>query len=108
MTREENSVQKDQSILETMILKIDRYFSNNLHVSSLISSLENLLNQLSTVDEVWKRNFRALWLDIEIAYSVALDLDLEKLTEEGIIITSNSLYELKKIIEEKIDFLKGS
>lgn len=105
MTLQENNIQ-NINILELIVLKIKRYFDKNLYISDLINDLESYLNQLTTVDKKWKKDFRTLWLDIEVAYSLALDQGLEKLTDEGNIIVENSLYTLKKMAEDKIHELR--
>ncbi len=107
MTNQENNVQKDLNILELIDLKITRYFNKSLYISDLIYDLESYLNQLTTVDNQWKKDFRTIWLDIEIAYSLALDQGLENLTEEGTVLTENSLHTLKKITQDKINDLKA-
>lgn len=43
-------IQKDISLLELILLKIERYFDNKLPISSLIYDLENYLNQITTID----------------------------------------------------------
>jgi hypothetical protein len=102
------TIQKDIAILEIVLIKINKYLNHSLCVSSLISSLENLLNQLTTIDMSWKKDFWVLWLDIEIVYSLALDQGLESLSKEGNTITENSLHDLKKMTEEKLNELKSN
>lgn len=106
MNIQESNMKKDISILELMTLKIIRYFDKTLYISDLIYDLESFLNQLSIVDKQWKKDFRTIWLDVEVAYSLALDQNLEKLTEEGNIIVENSLRVLKKMTQDKINDLK--
>jgi hypothetical protein len=106
MTAQENSTPKDINILELMDLKITRYFNKSLYISDLICDLESCLNQLMTVDKQWEKDFRTIWLDIEVAYSLALDQGLEELTDEGNVITENSLHTLKKMVQDKINDLK--
>ena len=106
MTHQKDDIQKDIKILELMIVKIERFFDKKLYISDLIYDLESFLNQLITVDKKWKKDFRTLWLDIEIAYSLALDQGLEQLTDEGNAITESSLHALKKMTEDKIKELK--
>jgi hypothetical protein len=108
MKNQGNSAQKDINILELMDLKITRYFNKSLYISDLIYDLESCLNQLMTVDKQWKKDFRSIWLDIEVAYSLALDQGLENLTNEGSITTENSLHILKKMIQDRINYLKTS
>ncbi|MBM3192207.1 MAG: hypothetical protein FJZ63_06130 [Chlamydiae bacterium] len=91
MTSQEDSTQKDINILELIDSKIARYFNRSVYISDLIYDLEGYLNQLTTVDDQWKTDFRTIWLDIEVAYSLALDQGLENLTEEGNVLTENSL-----------------
>lgn len=55
MTSQENSIQKDISILELMILKITKYFNKSIYISDLIYDLESYLNQLTVVDKEWKK-----------------------------------------------------
>ena len=105
MTSQDNNIQKDIRILELIILKITKYFDQKLHVSDLIYDLESYLNQLVTVDKQWKKNFRTLWIDVEIAYSLALDQGLEKLTDEGTAIAENSLHILKKMSQDRMNNL---
>jgi hypothetical protein len=105
MTTQENGIQKDISILELMILKITRYFDKTLYISDLIYDLEGYLNQLITIDKQWKKDFRTIWLDVEVAYSLALDQGLENLTDEGNFIAENSLHALKKMAQDKINDL---
>lgn len=107
MTDPEHSIQKDMDILELVDLKITRYLNKDLYINDLIDALEGYLNQLTNVDNQWKKDFRTLWLDIEIAYSLALDQGLEKLTKEGNIITESSLHILKKMAQDKIYDLKN-
>lgn len=107
MTNQENSIQKDLNILELIDLKITRYFNKTVYISDLIYDLESYLNQLTIVDNQWKKDFRTIWLDIEVAYSLALDQGLENLTEEGTVLTENSLHTLKKITQDKINDLKA-
>jgi hypothetical protein len=59
-----------------------------------------------TVNKQWKKDFRTIWLDVEVAYSLALDQGLESLTNSGYIITENSLNNLKKMAQDKINDLK--
>ena len=99
---QEDSMQKDINILELIVLKIERYLKKIVYISDLIYDLESYLNQLSTVDNQWKKDFRTIWLDIEVAYSLALDEGLENLTEEGAILTETSLLDLKKMTQNKI------
>ena len=106
MTNQKNSIQKDIDILELIDLKIARYLNESLCISDLIYDLESYLNQLITVDKQWKKNFRTIWLDIEVAYSLALDQGLENLTDEGTLLTEHSLYALKKMTQDKIKDLR--
>ena len=107
MTNQEDSMQKDINILELIDSKIARYFNKSVYISDLIYDLESYLNQLTTVDDQWKKDFRTIWLDIEVAYSLALDQGLENPTEEGAILTENSLFNLKKMTQNKIIDLKA-
>lgn len=104
----ESSLQKDMDILTLMDLKIDRYFDGSLYISDLIYDLESFLNQLTIVNDQWKKDFRTIWLDIEVAYALALDQGLDNLTDEGIIVTENSLHILRKMIKNKLTYLKNS
>ncbi len=106
MTTQETSIQKDISTLELIDLKITRYFDKALYISDLIYDLEGCLNQLTTIDKQWKKDFRTIWLDIEVAYSLALDQGLEKFTDKENIIAENSLHALKKMTQDKINDLK--
>ncbi len=90
-----------------MSLKIKKYFEKSIYISDLIYDLESFLNQLTTVDKNWKKKFRTIWLDIEVAYSLALDQGLETLTDEGNAIAESSLHVLKKMIEDKATELKA-
>ncbi len=105
MTIQENNIQKDICILELMILKIARYFDGILDVSDLIYDLEGYLNQLTTVDKEWKRDFRTIWMDIEVIYSLALDQGLECLTVDGAIEVEILLCDLKGMAESKMNEL---
>ena len=107
MTSEEISLQKNIDILELMILKITRYFDKILYISDLIYDLESYMNQLTTIDHQWKKNFRTIWLDVEVAYSLSLDQGLEKLTDEGSVIVEDSLHVLKKMAQDKLNDLKN-
>jgi hypothetical protein len=107
MTNQKENIQKDINILELIDLKITRYFKKSLYISDLIYDLESCLNQLTTVDNQWKKDFRTIWLDIEVAYSLALDQGLENLTEEGAILTENSLHNLKKMAQDKVNDLRA-
>lgn len=106
MTFQENIIQQDINILEMMIIKIIKYFNKSIYISALISELENYLNQLKVVDKQWKKNFRTTWLDIEVAYSLALDQGLDNPVNNGEKIVVNSLNILKKMIQDKIENLK--
>ena len=53
-----------------------------LKLNSAIYDLDSFLNKLTTVDEIWKIDFRSLRLDIEVEYSLALDQRLEDITDE--------------------------
>jgi hypothetical protein len=102
MTISENSIQKDINILNLIISKINSYFNQYIYISDLIYDLESCLNQLTTVSDQWKKDFRTIWLDIEIAYSLALDQGLYNLTNEGNILTEKSLHTLVKMVQDKI------
>lgn len=104
---EEVSMQKDIYILELVDSKITRYFNKSVYISDLIYDLESYLNQLTTVDDQWKKDFRTIWLDIEVAYSLALNQGLENLTEEGTVLAENSLHNLKKMARDKINDLRA-
>ncbi len=106
MTLDENSIQKDINILELVVFKITKYFYKSLYINDLIYDLENYLNQLTVVDQQWKKNFRTTWLDIEVAYSLALDQGLDKPINDGETIVVNSLNVLKKMAQDKIENLK--
>jgi hypothetical protein len=106
MTKE-NSIQKDISILELMTLKITKYFNKSIYISDLIYDLESYLNQLTVVDKEWKKNFRTTWLDIEVAYSLALDQGSDKPINDGDAIVVNSLNTLNKMAKDKIENLKN-
>ncbi|VHO01008.1 hypothetical protein [Candidatus Rhabdochlamydia sp. T3358] len=106
MIFQEKKIKKEINLLELISLQIKKYFDKKLYIGDLIQDLEGLLNQLTIVEEEWKKDFRTLWLDIEVAYSLALDQELENLTDEGNIITESSLYLLKKMVEDKINELK--
>lgn len=106
MTLQENSIQKDIYILEVVVLKITKYFDKSLYISDLIYDLESHLNQLTLVDLQWKKNFRTTWLDIEVAYSLALDQGLDKPANDGEKIVVISLNILKKMAQDKIENLK--
>lgn len=106
MTPQENEIKKDIRILELMILKINKYFNKSVHISDLIYDLESLLNHLLEVDKKWKIDFRTLWLDIEVAYSLALDRGSETFDDKGKEITEQSLLDLKKMIDDKINELR--
>ena len=97
MTLQENSIQKDIVILDLMTLKITRYFNKSIYISDLIYDLESYLNQLTIVDKEWKKKFRTSWLDIEVAYSLALDEGSDKPVNDGDAIVVNSLNILNKI-----------
>lgn len=100
------NIQKDISLLELMILKIDRYFNHNIPISNLIYDLENYLNQITTIDRLWKKKFRSIWLDVEIAYSLALDSGLEEPIAEGKVVGEESILTLKKMAQDKLNNLK--
>lgn len=106
MTLQKNSIQKDISILELVVLKITKYFDKSLYISDLIYNLESYLNQLTVVDRQWKKNFRTTWLNIEVAYSLALDQGLDKPVNDGEMIVVNSLNILKNMAQDKIGNLK--
>lgn len=89
-----------------MILKISKYFDKSLYISDLIYDLESYLNQLTIVGKQWKNNFRTIWLNIEIAYSIALDHALDKPVNERDTIVVNALIILKKMAQDKIKDLK--
>ncbi len=107
MLNQEDSIQKDINILELTDLKIARYLNKVVHIGDLIYDLESYLNQLTTVDGPWKKDFRTIWLDIEVAYSLALDKGFENLTEEGAVLTENSLTNLKTMVQNKLIDLKS-
>lgn len=107
MTNQEDSMQKDINILELIDLKIARYLNKSVYISDLIYDLESYLNQLTTIDAQWKKDFRTIWLDIEVAYSLALDQGLENLTQEGAVLTESSLLNLKTMTQNKIIDLKA-
>lgn len=106
MTLQENGIQKDINILELVVLKIKKYSDKFLCISDLIYDLESYLNQLTVVDQQWKKNCRTTWLDIEVAYSLALDHGLDKPVNDGERIIVNSLNILKKMAEDEIENLK--
>lgn len=106
INEQKKDIQKDISLLELSLLKIERYFDNKLPISSLIYDLENYLNQIITIDRSWEKKFRLIWLDIEIAYSLALDNGLEEPTGEEKIIAENSILSLKKMAQDKLTNLK--
>lgn len=107
LTLQENSIQKDISILELITLKITKYFNKSIYISDLIYDLESYLNQLTVVDKEWKKNFRTTWLDIEVSYSLALDQGLDKPINDGEAIVVNSLNILNKMAKDKIEKLKN-
>ena len=106
MTLQENSIKKDINILELVVLKITKYFDKSLYINDLIYDLESYLNQLTVVDIQWKKNFRTTWLDIEVAYSLALDQGLDKPVNDEEKVVINSLNILKKMAQDKLENLK--
>jgi len=100
------TVQRDLDILEVIIIKINKYFNNFLHINTVINDLDSLLTQLTTIDEKWKLEFRTLWSNMEIAYALTLDQGLETFDNQRKKITEKSLFDLKKMTEVKIKELK--
>ena len=94
---------KDIKMLKFMELKIDSYLNKPVDISDLIYGFKAYFDELTTVNEQWKEDFIGLWLDIEIAYSLALDQGLDDLTEEENVLTQQSLHVLKKMITSLIE-----
>lgn len=105
MTSHED-IQKDIDILKLMIIKIAKYFNKTIYISDLIYDLESYLNQLMVVDEEWKVDFRTTWLDIEVAYALALHQGLDEPADDGSAIVVHSLKILNKMVKDKIENLK--
>lgn len=99
-------MQKDMIVLDLIVSKINKYHNKSIYISDLIYDLESYLNQLTVVGREWKKNFRTVWLDIEIAYSLALDQGLDKPVNEGDVIVVNALTILKKMAHEEMETLK--
>lgn len=53
-----------------------------------------------------EKKFRLIWLDIEIAYSLALDSGLEEPKGEEKLIAEDSILILKKMAQDKLTNLK--
>ena len=109
MTSFEEGIKKDVSILEVMFIRIKRCASGDYHIGSLIRDLECFLNQLTTVNGMWRDDFMNLWSDLEISYAVALSKGLEEdFTDLGKNIVKNALHDLEKMITVKVNELKSS
>jgi hypothetical protein len=100
------NIQHDIDLLELTDLKIEKYFNDCLPLHDLIYDLESYLNQITVIDKEWRKNFRTIWLDIEVAYSLGLDSDSCRLTSDGNKLIFSSLKTLKKMTINKIKDLK--
>ena len=96
-------IQKDLDVLNMMVFFINRYFNKSIHISDLIYDLESYLNQLILVDTEWKKNFRTIWLDIEISYALALDQKLNQFDKEKENIVTDALHILKQMAQNKME-----
>lgn len=94
--------------LVSMKSKIDQYLNHTLAVNDLINNLERLLNQLTSIDPLWKKQFRINWLDIEVAYSIAIDQGLNQFDPESEKIVLESLNILRKMITTKLENIQNS
>lgn len=92
----------DFAIFTSLKKRINQYLNHNLSIEDLIKDLEILLNQLSDANRVWKKKFRSNWLEIEIAYSLALDEGRSHFDEEEERIVNESLDPLKEMVEQRL------
>lgn len=95
---EHEFVKKDIDILHVMLSKIDGWYNGKVYISDLVYDLESLLNQLQTVDEEWKTDFRTSWLNIEVAFALALDEERDHLDMSGDKVVEESLIELRDLV----------
>lgn len=102
MSKSKQIVQKDVNLLISMKKIIHSYFEGSFAIIDLINDLESMLNQLTSVSSAWKKKFRLNWLDIEIAYSLALDQGLDQFNPKEEEIVFNSLQILREMITEKL------
>ncbi|MBS0584961.1 MAG: hypothetical protein JSR76_01505 [Verrucomicrobia bacterium] len=102
----ENTLQKDIDILDLINSRIGSYLENALFIGKLINDLENYLKQLTTINSDWKIDFRTIWLDIETAYALTLDEELEELTDSRYALVKEAVETLRKMTENKLKELK--
>ena len=104
MTINSSNLQKDCNLLEAILARIENYRNKKIDIATLINSLDDFLNQLTTIDEEWKNEFRSLWLDIEVVHAVSLDTDdlVKPFTDNDYDIIAAALHNLQKITQEKL------
>jgi|JI9StandDraft_1071089.scaffolds.fasta_scaffold15072_3 hypothetical protein len=102
----DNRLKKDIDILDLINLRIISYLNNSLFIGKLIDDLENYLKQLTTINSDWKIDFRTIWLDIETAYALTLDEDLEELTDSRYALVKEAVETLRKMAEDKLKELE--
>jgi hypothetical protein len=59
--------------LEQIINRLDRFRAEEIPITTLISDLETLLDELNMDDEDWKSEYFDAWSDLESSYDLACD-----------------------------------
>lgn len=98
---------KDLDVLEAILSKINKYNQSRIYISELIDDLENLLNQVITIDSDWKKEFRTSWQGIEVVYALSQNHEFENLDPEDLKIVKKSVAGLESITNHKIIQLRN-
>lgn len=98
----------DERQLKLMLTTLMSYENNNIALSSLVGSLEFLLNALESVNEDWEEKFLIEITTLETINALSINQEageyaptLEQSKKEFLL--RQSTHNLKKIIEEKLN-----
>ncbi len=86
-----------------MLFTIDAYKSGRMSIGTLIGNLEALLTCLTNVSDEWAARFQDSWLDIEIVYALALDKQLNQLSEEQVNAVTETLATIESLVQSVIE-----
>ena len=92
---------REQRQYALMLERLQGFRQGSVPLPRLISDLEGPLCALELAPQDWLDGFRSVWLDLEVAYAVALDR-LEPLPTKDDYLVAEPAEELEQLVRQRI------
>ena len=91
---------REQRQYALMLERLQGFRQGTVPLPRLISDLEGLLVALEMAPDEWIDEFRSVWLDLEVAYALALDR-LEPLPTKDDYLVAEPAKELEQLVRQR-------